>query len=193
MRCAMTRSAGCEHFLTDPGVGAAGNRAHPHVTAHAGRRIRRRADQARPAVYASLTVSGVITMFRKDRARRRRLLGSDMLTEDIDISWKCTRWRVVYCWILMPETVKGPVPAAAALVEGGIQVLMKYAGALAADDDDVAAVRRVPDRHRMGVLDDVHPAAHHQCRVPLPQDWHVSSCRTGMLLVATACPRSSAA
>ncbi len=85
-------------------------------------------------IYGRLfTVSGVVVMFR-----RRALLDVDfwspeMLTEDIDISWKLQihHWDVRFepralCWILMPETVKGLWQQRLRWAMGGIQAIFKY-------------------------------------------------------------------
>lgn len=66
-------------------------------------------------VYGQLfTVSGVCTAFRRDALDQVNYWSLDMITEDIDITWKLqlAHWRVFYepralCWILMPETLRG--------------------------------------------------------------------------------------
>ncbi|AOY95809.1 poly-beta-1,6 N-acetyl-D-glucosamine synthase [Cupriavidus sp. USMAA2-4] len=81
-----------------------------------------------------LTVSGVICMFRKSALRSVGYWSPDMLTEDIDISWKLqvSGWRIHFephalSWILMPETFKGLFRQRLRWAKGGIQVLQKYA------------------------------------------------------------------
>ncbi|MFL9911381.1 poly-beta-1,6-N-acetyl-D-glucosamine synthase [Paraburkholderia sp. RL17-337-BIB-A] len=82
-----------------------------------------------------LTVSGVVSMFRKRALQEVGYWSSDMLTEDIDISWKLQvqGWRVYFepralSWILMPETLRGLYKQRLRWAKGGIQVLFKYAG-----------------------------------------------------------------
>ncbi|WP_289846889.1 glycosyltransferase family 2 protein, partial [Acinetobacter baumannii] len=63
---------------------------------------------------------------------------NDMLTEDIDISWKLQvgGWMIRYepralSWILMPETFRGLYKQRLRWAKGGIQALIKYAPAMA--------------------------------------------------------------
>ncbi len=60
------------------------------------------------------TVSGVIAAFRRRALADVGYWSPDMITEDIDISWKLQlrHWDIFFepralCWILMPETLKG--------------------------------------------------------------------------------------
>src|SRR5690606_14590126 len=60
------------------------------------------------------TVSGVVAAFRRSALDRVEYWSPDMITEDIDISWKLQldHWSIFYepralCWILMPETLRG--------------------------------------------------------------------------------------
>jgi biofilm PGA synthesis N-glycosyltransferase PgaC len=78
------------------------------------------------------TVSGVITAFRKSAVHQVGYWSADMLTEDIDITWKLQRagWDVRFepnalTWILMPETLKGLWKQRLRWAMGGAQVLMK--------------------------------------------------------------------
>ena len=78
------------------------------------------------------TVSGVATCFRKAALHDVGYWSTNMLTEDIDISWKMQlrHWTVRYepkslCWILAPETVSGLWQQRLRWSTGGIQVLMK--------------------------------------------------------------------
>jgi biofilm PGA synthesis N-glycosyltransferase PgaC len=78
------------------------------------------------------TVSGVITAFRKSAVHRVGYWSADMLTEDIDITWKLQRdgWDVRFepralVWILMPETMRGLWKQRLRWATGGAQVLMK--------------------------------------------------------------------
>jgi poly-beta-1,6-N-acetyl-D-glucosamine synthase len=81
-----------------------------------------------------LTVSGVVSMFRKRALQEVGYWSSDMLTEDIDISWKLqvSGWLIHFesralSWILMPETFRGLYRQRLRWAKGGIQVLFKYA------------------------------------------------------------------
>ncbi|EDZ62532.1 N-glycosyltransferase PgaC [Sulfurimonas gotlandica GD1] len=78
------------------------------------------------------TVSGVITGFRKTAVHEVGYWSPDMLTEDIDISWKLQRngWDVRFepralVWILMPETIKGLWKQRLRWAMGGFQVMLK--------------------------------------------------------------------
>jgi biofilm PGA synthesis N-glycosyltransferase PgaC len=79
------------------------------------------------------TVSGVISMFRRRALLDIGFWSPDMLTEDIDISWKLqTRhWAVRFephalCWILMPETLAGLWKQRLRWAMGGCQAILKY-------------------------------------------------------------------
>lgn len=81
------------------------------------------------------TVSGVVVMFR-----RRALLGvgfwaPDILTEDIDISWRLqlAGWRIRFqpaalAWILMPETIRGLWKQRLRWAIGGVQTITRHRG-----------------------------------------------------------------
>ncbi len=78
------------------------------------------------------TVSGVITAFRKSAVHSVGYWSPDMLTEDIDITWKLQRagWDIRFepnalVWILMPETLKGLWKQRLRWAMGGAQVLLK--------------------------------------------------------------------
>jgi biofilm PGA synthesis N-glycosyltransferase PgaC len=78
------------------------------------------------------TVSGVVACFRKAALHDVGYWSADMLTEDIDISWKLQirHWDVRFepkaqCWILAPETLKGLWQQRLRWATGGIQVMMK--------------------------------------------------------------------
>ncbi|HQD82119.1 MAG TPA: glycosyltransferase, partial [Quisquiliibacterium sp.] len=60
------------------------------------------------------TVSGVISAFRRTAVHDVGYWSNDILTEDVDMSWKlqARHWDIRFepkalCWILMPETFKG--------------------------------------------------------------------------------------
>lgn len=83
------------------------------------------------------TVSGVVAMFRKRALFSVGLWSPDMLTEDIDISWKLqtNHWDIRFepralCWILMPETLAGLWKQRLRWAMGGVQVIWKYAHVL---------------------------------------------------------------
>jgi poly-beta-1,6-N-acetyl-D-glucosamine synthase len=78
------------------------------------------------------TVSGVITAFRRSAVHQVGYWSPDMLTEDIDITWKLQRagWKVHFepnalVWILMPETLRGLWKQRLRWAMGGAQVLSK--------------------------------------------------------------------
>ena len=78
------------------------------------------------------TVSGVIVAFRKSAVHQVGYWSSDMLTEDIDITWKLQRagWTVNFephalVWILMPETIRGLWKQRLRWAMGGAQVLLR--------------------------------------------------------------------
>lgn len=78
------------------------------------------------------TVSGVITAFRKSAVHEVGYWSPNMLTEDIDITWKLQRagWDIRFepnalVWILMPETLKGLWKQRLRWAMGGAQVLVK--------------------------------------------------------------------
>ena len=79
------------------------------------------------------TVSGVIAAFRKRALLSVGFWSNDMVTEDIDISWKLQMrfWNIHYepralCWILMPETLRGLWQQRLRWSQGGSEVLKKY-------------------------------------------------------------------
>lgn len=78
------------------------------------------------------TVSGVISAFRRQALARVGYWSLDMVTEDIDISWKLQRdhWSIFYepralCWILMPETLRGLWKQRLRWARGGTEALIK--------------------------------------------------------------------
>ncbi|MDD5157183.1 poly-beta-1,6-N-acetyl-D-glucosamine synthase [Sulfurimonas sp.] len=78
------------------------------------------------------TISGVIAGFRKSAVHEVGYWSPDMLTEDIDITWKLQRngWDVRFepkslVWILMPETIKGLWNQRLRWAMGGAQVMFK--------------------------------------------------------------------
>lgn len=80
-----------------------------------------------------LTVSGVMAAFRKQAIVSVGFWDTDMLTEDIDITWKLERnfWDVHYepraiCWVLVPETLRGLWRQRIRWAQGGVEVLKKH-------------------------------------------------------------------
>lgn len=79
------------------------------------------------------TVSGVVAAFRKSALHQVGYWSTNMVTEDIDISWKMQThyYDVRYepnalCWILMPETLKGLWKQRVRWAQGGAEVLLKF-------------------------------------------------------------------
>ena len=85
-------------------------------------------------VYGQLfCVSGVCSMFKRAALLKVDMWSPDMLTEDIDISWKLQLqgYEMYYepralCWILMPETLMGLWKQRLRWAMGGIQVIFNY-------------------------------------------------------------------
>lgn len=80
-----------------------------------------------------LTVSGAIAAFRKPALVSARFWDTDMVTEDIDITWKLEKryWDVRYepravCWIFAPETLRGLWRQRLRWAQGGVEVLLKH-------------------------------------------------------------------
>ncbi|MCG5076162.1 poly-beta-1,6-N-acetyl-D-glucosamine synthase [Paraburkholderia tagetis] len=194
-----------EHFISDQNVGAVtGNPRIRTRTSLLGRMqvgefssivgLIKRTQQVYGRIF---TVSGVITMFRKSALADVGYWSSDMLTEDIDISWKlqCNDWRVAYephalSWILMPETVKGLYKQRLRWAKGGIQVLFRYAGRLLFGPRVMMWPLFI--EYALGIAWAYSMAfilllALLNAFYTLPPDWHVSLLPHwhGMLLVAT--------
>jgi biofilm PGA synthesis N-glycosyltransferase PgaC len=81
-----------------------------------------------------LTVSGVIAAFRKTALHSVGFWDTDMVTEDIDITWKLEKkfWDIRYepratCWIYVPETIRGLWRQRLRWSQGGVEVLKKHA------------------------------------------------------------------
>jgi len=130
-----------KHFLDDPYVGAVtGNPRIRNRSTLLGKiqvgefsaivGMIKRAQRAYGHVF---TVSGVIAGFRKTALHEVGYWSPDMVTEDIDISWKMqlAGWRIRFepnalCWVLMPETVKGLWKQRSRWAQGGVEVLLRY-------------------------------------------------------------------
>lgn len=79
------------------------------------------------------TVSGVVVAFRRTALQRIGYWSTDMVTEDIDISWRLQidHWDIRYepnalCWILMPETLSGLWSQRLRWAQGGMEVFKRY-------------------------------------------------------------------
>lgn len=79
------------------------------------------------------TMSGVVSAFRKSALHHVGYWSVDMITEDIDISWRLqlSHWDIRFepnalCWILMPETLKGLWNQRLRWAQGGSEVLLRY-------------------------------------------------------------------
>ncbi len=85
------------------------------------------------------SVSGVVAAFRRRALDDVGYWSLDMITEDIDITWKLqmNHWQVFYepralCWILMPETLRGLWKQRLRWARGGAEVFLKNIPALMA-------------------------------------------------------------
>ncbi len=79
------------------------------------------------------TMAGVIAAFRKRALHDVGYWSPDMITDDIDVTWKLQRagWYVLYeptavCWILMPETLKGLWQQRLRWAQGAAEAAFKY-------------------------------------------------------------------
>ena len=79
------------------------------------------------------TVSGVIMCIRKDVLVKIGGWSDNMITDDIDISWKTqiAGYNIAYephalCWVLMPETLRGLYRQRLRWAQGGAEVILKY-------------------------------------------------------------------
>ncbi len=89
-------------------------------------------------VYGRLfTVSGVICAFRRTALHRIGYWSDDMVTEDIDISWRLQidHWDIRYepnalCFILMPETLRGLWKQRLRWAQGGVETMIRHSSGL---------------------------------------------------------------
>lgn len=79
------------------------------------------------------TVSGVVVALRKAALHRVDYWNLDIVTEDIDISWRLQldHWDVRYepnalCWLLMPETLTGLFKQRIRWAQGGAETFGRY-------------------------------------------------------------------
>ncbi|MBU2700474.1 biofilm PGA synthesis N-glycosyltransferase PgaC [Sporomusaceae bacterium BoRhaA] len=82
-----------------------------------------------------LTVSGVIVAFSKPALYDVGLWDFDMITDDINITWKLEKkfWDIRYepkalCWILVPESLKGIWNQRVRWAQGGGEVIRRHVG-----------------------------------------------------------------
>lgn len=80
-----------------------------------------------------LTVSGVIVAFRKRALHDVGYWDVDMITDDINITWKMEKrfWDIRFepnarCWILCPETLMGLWRQRIRWAQGGIEVILRH-------------------------------------------------------------------
>lgn len=78
------------------------------------------------------TISGVVAAFRRRALADVGYWSPDMITEDIDITWKLqlNHWSVFFepralCWVLMPETLRGLWKQRLRWAQGGAEVFLK--------------------------------------------------------------------
>lgn len=78
------------------------------------------------------TISGVFTLFRKSAVEKVGKWDTDMITEDIAISWKfhINKFKIKYepralCWMLVPETIGGLWKQRIRWAQGGQEVLIR--------------------------------------------------------------------
>lgn len=130
-----------KHFLEDPHVGAVtGNPRIRNRSTLLGKiqvgefsaivGMIKRAQRSYGHVF---TISGVIAGFRKTALHDVGYWSPDMVTEDIDISWKMqlAGWAIRFepnalCWVLMPETLNGLWKQRSRWAQGGVEVLLRY-------------------------------------------------------------------
>jgi len=79
------------------------------------------------------TVSGVVCAYRRSALHHCDYWGLDMLTEDIDATWRLQlrHWTVHYepnaiCWMLMPETLRGLWRQRLRWAQGGAEVFLTH-------------------------------------------------------------------
>ncbi len=128
-------------FLNNPGVGAiTGNPRIRNRSTLLGRiqvgefsaivGMIKRAQRTYGRVF---TISGVIAAFRKSALHDVGYWSNDMVTEDIDISWKLqlAGWSILFepnalCWVLMPESLSGLWNQRVRWAQGGTEVMLRY-------------------------------------------------------------------
>lgn len=83
------------------------------------------------------TVSGVVSGFRKSALHKVGYWNVDMVTEDIDVSWRLqlSHWDIRFepnalCWILMPETFSGLWKQRLRWAQGGAETALRHLQAM---------------------------------------------------------------
>ncbi|ASE35561.1 poly-beta-1,6-N-acetyl-D-glucosamine synthase [Mammaliicoccus sciuri] len=78
------------------------------------------------------TISGVFTLFNKKALEKNQYWDTDMITEDIAVSWKfhLSGYKIKYepralCWMLVPETFKGLWKQRVRWSQGGHEVILR--------------------------------------------------------------------
>lgn len=129
------------HFMTGPRVGAVTGNPRIRTRSTLLGRIQvgefsailgliKRAQRIYGRVF---TVSGVVSAFRRAALHHAGYWSNDIMTEDIDISWRLqlNHWDIRFesralCWILMPETLLGLWRQRLRWAIGGDQALLRY-------------------------------------------------------------------
>lgn len=132
-----------EHFLNSPRVGSVTGNPRVRTRSTAIGKIQtgefssiigliKRAQRIYGMVF---TISGVICAFRRSALEQIGGWSTDMITEDIDVSWKLqlTGWQVRYephamCWVLMPETLRGLFRQRLRWAQGGAEAFLRHFG-----------------------------------------------------------------
>ncbi|MGQ4879222.1 poly-beta-1,6-N-acetyl-D-glucosamine synthase [Billgrantia sp. LNSP4103-1] len=130
-----------EHFLSSPKVGSVTGNPRVRTRSTAIGKIQtgefssiigliKRAQRIYGMVF---TISGVICAFRRSALEKIGGWSTDMITEDIDISWKLqlSGWQVRYephamCWVLMPETLRGLFRQRLRWAQGGAEAFLRH-------------------------------------------------------------------
>lgn len=78
------------------------------------------------------TISGVFSLFNKKALQKNDFWDTDMITEDIAVSWKfhLSGYKIKYepralCWMLVPETFKGLWKQRVRWSQGGHEVILR--------------------------------------------------------------------
>ncbi|GHB08788.1 poly-beta-1,6-N-acetyl-D-glucosamine synthase [Modicisalibacter luteus] len=132
-----------EHFLRSPRVGSVTGNPRVRTRSTAIGKIQtgefssiigliKRAQRIYGMVF---TISGVICAFRRSALEQIGGWSTDMITEDIDVSWKLqlSGWQVRYephamCWVLMPETLRGLFRQRLRWAQGGAEAFLRHLG-----------------------------------------------------------------
>ncbi|WP_136066821.1 poly-beta-1,6-N-acetyl-D-glucosamine synthase [Modicisalibacter radicis] len=132
-----------EHFLRSPRVGSVTGNPRVRTRSTAIGKIQtgefssiigliKRAQRIYGMVF---TISGVICAFRRSALEQVGGWSTDMITEDIDVSWKLqlSRWQIRYephaiCWVLMPETLRGLFRQRLRWAQGGAEAFLRHFG-----------------------------------------------------------------